>query len=318
MDVMKYINPAAQAALMSSLLPITLYRLSSDLPEAKAHKTSKNKHKAFTLTMSHSLYSTLSLLLLPLLLPTLSSAACTSFTPLNSTTFTTFYGSQNVTVSALASCPANSTLNCYVGDRGIYYPSHGNYTWIDTLIGGIVTNNATLRLPGNSQATLDKGPWLVINGGDAPTAASTSLFQLVTSASGLKFTNSITQNLTAAGAFELVRGMQGYAVWMPDMQCVRGVLNGCSGGEYPANGTEVEACSPVPASGKTAGGFADGAGSLTWMDVPANVTSANVSCWPCEVERKLTGAAAGGIGMGMGVRAVAVVGVVVVGMSLLM
>lgn len=181
-----------------------------------------------------------------------------------------------------------------------------------------MTNNATIRLPGNSQATLDKGPWLVINGGNAPTEVSTSLFQLITQASGLKFTSSITQNLTAAGAFEVVRGTQGYAVWVPQMQCVRGVLNGCSGGDYPANGTEVEACSPQSGSGTSSGGFANGAGYLTWMDVPANVSSANVSCWPCEVERRLTGAADGGGGRGRGVRALVVVGAVVVGMLLVL
>jgi len=173
-------------------------------------------------------------------------------------------------------------------------------------------------MPGNGMATLDKSPWLVINGGDPPTDASKRLFQLITSASGLNFTNSITQNLTDAGAFEVERGTQGYAVWVPEMKCVRGMLDGCSGGEYPGNGTEVEACSPQLGPGTSTGGFENGRGYLTWMDAPANVTSANVSCWPCEVERRQTGAAVGNIGRGRGVRAVGVVGIVVVGMALLM
>jgi hypothetical protein len=230
-----------------------------------------------------------SILSLLVALPSLVSATCSTFKPLTGTTFTSYENDNtNITISEVNVCPAGN-FSCWVGSSNTSPPlGKGNWATVPLLIGGIVTVNRTIGITTNADGS-DSG--IYNTGNYLSSDAVSNLFTLISSSTGMTFPQNVVGNLTGGSSFGQPAGTSGYAVFRPDLNCVRGVLSGCSGDGYPQIDTAIEACAPVQPATGCSGSYGCGpAGTKTFVQIPANESS-QVTCWPCEVELKLTGAA---------------------------
>jgi len=148
---------------------------------------------------------------------TLIYAACTTFSPVSDTSFvvqnitndhrgwlplgvnTTFKpymtNTTNIIISEGATCPANSTKTCYIGDpHADVRPWGTNYTFVPKLIGGLVADNSTLRFSAthNGRGPLNSFPPDITND------VSSNLFSLITKASNMTFKLALLDNQTSA------------------------------------------------------------------------------------------------------------------------
>lgn len=233
--------------------------------------------------------STLPLLLL---LPTLITASCSTFQPLTGgNTFTNFTTTAyNITISEALTCPPSNT-SCWFGSNAATVPPRGNYTFTDALIGGIVTVNRTIGVSTNANGS-DNG--MYNTGNYLSSDAVNNLFSLIQGQTRMNFLQQATTNLTGEAGYGLYAGRAGYAVFQPSLNCVRGVLGGCSGDGYPQEDTAVEACEPIVEQGLCNGKYGCGpVGGIYFVEVPSNEIGSVPECWPCEEEMRLTGAAVG-------------------------
>jgi len=204
--------------------------------------------------------SIISIILTSCLLPSLISATCSSFVPLGTANYTTLIpyslnNSVNIAISNSATCAGPQ--NCTFGGNGQPSILQANTTFLQVTIGGTITDNRTLAFPTSTENTT--GAYTINT--TLPSDVQTSLFSLISSASNLTFTPSITTTQTGSFYFGLFPGQTGYVVFQPwhkvrrddddvavlvesnlSSQCVRGLLQGCSGDGYQ-NGP-IEACTP--------------------------------------------------------------------------
>ncbi|PSK41844.1 hypothetical protein B9Z65_9230 [Elsinoe australis] len=162
-----------------------------------------------------SVFSTL------ILLPSLASTACNSFSPSSSTPYTvpgtTLQASEGVV------CDHGNT-SCYVGD----YRTNLN------------ANLYPLNVPAGSFFSTSS----TLNFSTPNTDIQSSLYTLIGDRTQITFYQIVWTNLTRAVGFNIGAGRAGYATYTPSMECINGTFEGCSGDGSPVNGTGVEACTP--------------------------------------------------------------------------
>lgn len=191
----------------------------------------------------------------------LASASCNSFTS-NGAPYNT--SDEIVPVSEGVTC--NVTQGCWIGTP---YIGTKNFSYIDTLVGGIVTVNRTLNYSASSD---------IVN----------NLFSTISSATHMTFLSQVTTNVTHEVGLAIAYNESGYASWRPTHTCVVGTLGSCSGDGYPSDGTLVEACTPIILAecGRypcVPGGF--------WFENTTQAEAQSVYCQACEEEIRLTSGA---------------------------
>ena len=223
-------------------------------------------------TMSTSLTSTLSLLFL--LLTPLVAAQCKTFTPnKNASTSAISYTASGPEIPISWGLTCNGTTACNFGSYGSLQP---NVTQEGPLPGSLVTDNRTLNWTSSSHST----------------AAQSSLFDLITKTSNVTLASSLSDNTTGGVGFQREPGQSGYVVFIPYHTCVSGALSGCSGTDYPSDGTVVEACAPYTPPGpqcNTGKGLSCMAGEVTFVNTDLQ-TANEVVCDACLLyEQKYVG-----------------------------
>lgn len=203
------------------------------------------------------------------LLPCLVHAACTSFQPttkINNDGLLPF--TQPIIISSVVTC--NGPWNC------IATGGPGSPTQAPSRL------NTTILVPTSWGGIVSEGPLLSI-----PTVGTVNenILTLISRASNLTFEEFFT--VTTSGSIQeasLLPGQSAYATFTPAFNCISGILNGCTGDGYPANGTVVTACAPLQ-SGQPSACFHGVHGCLAGVynfTITSNATkTANVTCQSC-------------------------------------
>lgn len=160
------------------------------------------------------MFAHLSLILTSCLLPSLISASCTSFVPLGTGNYTTLtpYSLNNTVNIAISNCATCAgPQNCTFGGNGQPSIFTANTTFLQVTIGGKITDNRTLAFPTSTQN--ETGTYTINT--TLSSDVQSSLFSLISSASNVTFTPSITTTQTGSFYFGLIAGKTGYVVFQP-------------------------------------------------------------------------------------------------------